>query len=523
MELIKSNIHMSRIKDSKTTQITLDDDFVIQDVKPDVETILANRTDIAMESIKVLEGKVLLKGRLTYRVLYCAPEPGTLYAMDGSIPFDEVINMDEINENDAISMDYSLEDVSISIINSRKINVRAIVSFTGSCEEIYDEDAIVDVNAEDSTDFIKKPLEVTKLVVSKKDVFRIKEETELPSNKPNISQMLWSSMSHRNVQIKLMEDKLGISGELLVFVMYAPEEEQAPLQWMENVIPFNGTVEVSGINETMIPNISFRLSGSDPEMYKDYDGENRLIRTDAALELDIKVYEEEQIDIITDIYSPHINIIKNEKQGYFESLLVKNQSRCKVSDRFKINREEAHVLQICNASGNVKIDETSCGEDGIHVSGILEAAVVYVSSADKSPIGSETMVIPYEYDIEAKGVSSDSKYFIRPSIEQLSAVMVSTDEIEIKAVIILDALVLNSLTENVIADVTEEPLDMEIIKNMPGMAVHIVEDGEDLWSIAKKFYTTVENIKAINKLQGDTLHQGDKLLLVKQVAIISPI
>lgn len=523
MELVKSNIHMSRIKDRKTTQITLDDDFIIQDVKPDIEAIIARKTDITMEGIKVLDGKVVLRGKLTYRILYSAQSPNSLHAMEGSLPFDEVINMDAISENDMVSVDHILEDVSISIINSRKINVRAVVSFTGACEEIYDEDAIVDVNADESTDFIKRPLEVTKLVLSKKDIFRIKEESELPSNKPNMSQMLWSSMNHRNVQIKLMQDKIEISGELLIFVMYMPEEEQAPVQWIENVIPFRGEMEVMGVDDTMIPNISFQLTGAEPEMYKDYDGENRLIRTDAALELDIKVYEEEQIDIITDIYSPHKNLIKNEKKGYFESLLIKNQSRCKVSERFKVGDAQTHVLQICNVSGNVKVDHMTQVEDGIQVSGVLEANIVYVSSDDKMPIGSETVFIPFEHEIEAKGMTEESKYFIRPSIEQLTAAMVSTDEIEIKAVIILDTLVLNALTENVIADVSEEPLDMEQLKNMPGMVVHIVEDGEDLWNIAKKFYTTSANIREINHLQGDSIHPGDKLLLVKQVAIMSPL
>ncbi len=464
MELIKSNIHMSRIKDKKVTQITLDDDFIVQDIKPDIDELLANRTNIVIDAIKVLEGKVVVKGKLTYIVLYAGQDPQGLYSMNGTIPFDEVINMDDVNENDMVSVEYTLDDVNVSAINSRKINVRAIVSFMASCEEIYDEDAVVDVNGDANTDYIKKPLEVTKLVVSKKDVYRIKDESEIPSNKPNIEQIVWSSTNIRNLQVKPVTDGISVNGELIVFIMYRPVEEQSPIQWIENVLPFSGLIDVPGIDETMITNIVTKLSSSEPEATKDYDGEARLVRVDAALDMDIKVYEEESIEIVTDIYSPNQDYSKKEKMGSFESLLVHNQSRCKAGERVKIDDENSHVMQVCNAAANIKLDDIEVVDNGISINGVVDANTVYISSNDVSPVKSVNILVPFEYTAEALGIDDNCKYFVRPSIEQLSAVMVSTDEIEIKASIVLDVLVLKQISENVIYDVTEQPVDMEKIK-----------------------------------------------------------
>ncbi len=518
MELIKSNVHMSRIKDSKMIQITLDDDFIVQDIKPDIDRIVGNKTWITIDSVKLLESKVLIKGKLTYRILYVSTDPVAVSHMEGSIPFDEVINVEGTQENDVINVDYVLEDVSISTINSRKINVRAIVTFVASAEDIYDEDAIIDINADEGTDYIKRPLEVMKMAVSKKDVFRVKEETEIPAGKPNIGKLLWSNLDIRNTQTKLQEEKIGISGELVLFIMYEPEEEQMPLQWFEKNIPFNGSLDVSGVDSDMIPNISVKLAHSEPEIYKDYDGENRLIRTDASLDMDIKIFNEEKIDIITDVYSPYVTYNIKEKEGSFESLLTKNQSRYKLNERVKMEIADNHILQVCNISGNVKVDDTSIIENGISVNGVLEVNVVYASSNDKLPINSEEIIIPFEHNIEVSGIDDISKYYIKTYIEQLSADMVSSEEIEVRATIMLDTLVVNPIMENVIVDITEEPLDMNIIKNLPGMVIHIVEEGDTLWSIAKSFYTTVDNIKKINNLQSDIIHPGDKLLVVKQVA-----
>ena len=60
-------------------------------------------------------------------------------------------------------------------------------------------------------------------------------------------------------------------------------------------------------------------------------------------------------------------------------------------------------------------------------------------------------------------------------------------------------------------------LDQEKIRNMPGITVYIMKPGDTLWNIAKKFYTTVEEIIQMNNLDGDEVSSGTPLLLVKKV------
>ena len=65
--------------------------------------------------------------------------------------------------------------------------------------------------------------------------------------------------------------------------------------------------------------------------------------------------------------------------------------------------------------------------------------------------------------------------------------------------------------------IEEIPLDQEKIRNMPGITVYIMKPGDTLWNIAKKFYTTVEEIIQMNNLDGDEVSSGTPLLLVKKV------
>jgi spore germination protein YaaH len=79
----------------------------------------------------------------------------------------------------------------------------------------------------------------------------------------------------------------------------------------------------------------------------------------------------------------------------------------------------------------------------------------------------------------------------------------------------LNVLVLSPWQEQIIERVEEQPLDMEKIRSMPGITVYYVRDGDTLWDIARRFYTTVDAIRQQNELGQEEPAPGSPLLLVK--------
>ena len=94
--------------------------------------------------------------------------------------------------------------------------------------------------------------------------------------------------------------------------------------------------------------------------------------------------------------------------------------------------------------------------------------------------------------------------------------MIDSDEIEVKAVISLNVLVLQMEKLGIIGKVEEKPLDMQKIRSMPGITVYMVKATDTMWDIAKRFYTTVEEICELNQLENDSLSEGQPLLLIKK-------
>ena len=143
--------------------------------------------------------------------------------------------------------------------------------------------------------------------------------------------------------------------------------------------------------------------------------------------------------------------------------------------------------------------------------------ILYITGNDEMPFYSVDGMIPFSHIIEANGINEDSIFFLQADLEQLSTSMIDSNEIEVKAVISLNVLVLQCANRMIISKVEERPLDMEKIQAMPGITVYVVKNGDSMWDIAKRFYTTVEEICELNELEEDRVVPGMPLLLVKKV------
>ncbi len=515
MELVKRHIHMNRRRGSVTSQMTLDDDFNVPDTMDDVEQLILDSGEIQIESAKNQGEKVAVKGKLNFRILYRTPA-GQVMTLAGGIPFEENVNMPGLSESDYVQAGWELDDLNVGIINSRKLNVKALVTLKIQAETIYDAEAAVDVKFDGNVETLKRTSTVAALGVRRKDTFRVKEVLTLSGNKPDIDTLLWQDIKLRGVNTKPLDGKVHIDGELMVFAIYAGEDGQMPVQCMEESIPFSGEVELDESVEEMIPFITVRLVHKDMEVNPDSDGEMREISLDVVMELDMRLYEEEEVELLSDLYALDREILPDTGEACFDQIAARNLLKNKIQEKVSLPSGQ-RILQICHSDGDVKIDEIQIGDGELSIDGVLEVRLLYLTADDASPVGASTEMLPFHMTAEVPSVSPNSTYQIEPGIEQISAVMLGGETVEIKGVITADILVLRQVCEQVILDVKEQPVNVEALKQMPGIVGYLVQPGDSLWKIARTFHTSVEDIMAANNLPDSAIHPGDKLILVKAV------
>lgn len=522
LELVKQNIHMNRWKNQVNTQVTLDDDFIVPDTMSDIAQVILDTGEIQMEPVKIQNEKVVVRGKLDFHVLY-RKEDGGLQTLGGMIPFEETINVPGLEEKDYVGISWQLEDMDTGIINSRKLGIKGIVTVEVKVETLFDTEAAVNLGTVMDGESVppqietqKKTMEIAAIALRRKDTYRLKEEIILSGSKPAIDRILWTEMRLGGVTTRPLDGKIHLEGALMVFVIYEGEGETSIVQWMEESIPFSGEIEMSGVVEEMIPAISSRLIHKSIEEKPDYDGEMRELDVDAVIELDVRLYEERELELLCDLYATNREMVLEKGEACFDQILTHNTGKCKVSEKISMS-SSPRILQICHSTGAVKLDEVESGENILTMDGALEVKILYLTDDDSQPVQSTTQMIPFHYEGDAPGISQDSVWYLDTGVEQLTAVMLGSDTVEVKAVIGLDMLVLQPVCEPVILKADTAPLDTKKLQQMPGIVGYIVQEGDSLWDIAKRFHTTLDNIMMTNALTSQTIHPGDSLILVKEI------
>lgn len=529
MKINKERIRENSVKCKNTMQITLDDDFNVPDSKADIDSIIREWGNPHADSVKVSGERAEVKGSLDFAFLYCGRNEtnGKVmpYKMAGSMNFNENVNLPDNADGTYAVCDAKLEDLTVKAINSRKVSIKAIIAITVVCEELSEIQAAAGVEEDDGWHIqtLSEDVVYSELAVNLRDNLRIKESLSVPAGKPDVGEIIWEESCIKSFNSRLTDDGVSLNGEAGIFFMYIPVDESQPVQWVETTFPFEGKLDINGCSEDMVSFVQYRLISFTMEARPDYDGENREIAVEMVLDLSVRGYEERHQTVINDIYSPVKNITVKCDETKLKKLIVRNNGKCRVSQRVKTDRY-AGIMQICNCSGTAQIDDISVEEDGIVINGAVIAAVFYVTSDDAVPMGGLKAVVPFSYKLQLTSCK-DMDYTLDICVEQLSAVMTTKDEIEINGSVSIDAICFEMYTCQAANECEITDYDEKEYLALPGIAGYISDGTQNMWNITKKYHTTMDMIKQQNSQLSDIDDlnyrppRGQKLLLIKTPAI----
>lgn len=506
MELNKHICTQFVEREKEFMQLTLDDDYIVRDNKPDVIRIIYSKGNVILEDIKIGNQVVWLTGKLYFATLYQSDDENRrLESVNGEIPFQEKLMMDTREDCEELVVDMKIEDLSVGIINSRKLVIRAVLNVEAKCLEEEMESFSCAISAEGYEQKTEE-LNMFCLVDNIKETLQLQKEIMLPNSRTNIGELIFYQVDFGNEDVQLLDHHMTVQTNAKIWVLYR-SESTGEYECFETTVPLAGEVEVYGLQGDEI--FWAKVSSTDivVEPRSDYDGENRMLGLELSLGIELQIYREESCEILKDAYSLDMELeLEKEDTSYYQ-LLVKNISKVRLMEQQQIEPNQERILQICGSSGDITIDSLEKRENGVQVEGVLNVHVLYTTTEDALPFAHAESQIPFEQFIEVPGFSENTKVWMEYKMEQMQVNLLDSTEYEIKAVIEIGVLALEEKQASNIIEIREIPLDMERVQKQPGMIGYVKKEGEDLWDVAKKYHANAANILEI----------GNRVLVVKQV------
>lgn len=505
-------MHWKTRAGEEAMQILLEGDMIVPDSKPDLSRILRCEGRVKLKDRRISDDRISFSGEMEVSVLYRAKNgENPLYAMKSTLPLEDYLHMDGLEKDMDVTLTAELEHLDCQIINDRKISVKAIIGVKAEAEQRKSAEILTGVDAE-GMECLTGNLRTEKETAELKDRFTVKEEMILPGSQPEIAEILLEKIRLTDQDIRPMDGRAMVRGNLCISLLYA--DEDGNIGSAEEEISFNGYLENGNIG--VKTELSGTLTVEDCRLTPavDEDGETRQINADVTIGAVLKGKETAEQKILLDAYAPD-GAVSLEKETITYPVTVANgKNQFTVRERITLEEGEAPMLRAEDAWGELRLSDVRSLTDAVEAEGVLTADILCHCADDAEPVSMIGRGIPFSQTMELKGVQEGDDAHVSLRLEDIDFQMLSEREGELRATVTMEVSVERMETADVVTDISMEQVAAPL--SMPGAVIYVVQKGDSLWKIAKRYHTTAADIAAVNEIENpELIYPGQKLLIIR--------
>ena len=219
-----------------------------------------------------------------------------------------------------------------------------------------------------------------------------------------------------------------------------------------------------------------------------------------------------------DAYSLAAPLEITRKNVDYTELFGRNRAQGIYRGTVTADSSQPEMMQIVKAWGNIRNGNVTVEDNIITAEGTADMKLMYIAKDDNMPLNIAQTSVPFSQVIEIKGVKEGMTADVVTEIEDIAFSILSDREAEIRITLSFDAVVCENKSREIISDIKESD-DAEDIPVKGGAVIYTVKKGDSLWSIAKKYHTTVNDILELNKNKiedPDVIYPGQRFLILKK-------
>lgn len=496
----------------QSSQILLEGDMIVPDSKPDLQEILRCEGKVNIQEKRVMDERVSFSGEMEVCVLYRAKNgERPLYAMKANLPLEDFLHIEGLEKGMEVTLEGELEHLDCQIVNDRKIGVKAVIQMEAEAERQNHAEILSGVEGE-GIECLKGTLRMERDMTTLKDRFTVKEELSLSPSKPEIADVLWEGADLTDQDMRAMDGKVMVRGNLKICMLYCDGE--GTIGSFCEKIPFSGYLEGEGIEPKTELNGRLTVEEAKLTPMADEDGEARQVAVDVTIGAQLNGKETVEQEILQDAYAPKGTVTLEKETITYPVTVGSGRNQFIVKERIQLETGERPMLRAEEVWGEVRLSEARTVVDNVEVEGVLTADILYYCEEDEEPVCMLQRGIPFGQMMELRGVEEGDEANVTLRLEDIDFQMLSEREGELRATVTMDAIVTRQETAETVTDITME--EETACLPMAGAVIYMVQKGDSLWKIAKRYRTTVDDILAVNEIENpEMIYPGQKLLIIK--------
>ena len=227
----------------------------------------------------------------------------------------------------------------------------------------------MDINA------TKETLKVNKIVCEKKEMITVQGDMIVPDSKPDILNTINTTGNICIYKEEVLDGKIRVDGNILTYIMYLADGEKDNIRGLNTGLDFSETINVPEVQSGMEATLTSTIKMLECKIIN-----GRKIAIKATLEINIKIYQKEDINIITNMNDENIQVLN--KRIRVNSLLGEGNTKTYIKENIAIPNNEnlAEILkaQMCLLDKEIKISYNK-----IIAKSELEIKLVYLTEDGK--------------------------------------------------------------------------------------------------------------------------------------------
>ena len=287
-------------------------------------------------------------------------------------------------------------------------------------------------------------------------------------------------------------------------ILYLTEDGR--IKSLEETIPVIGFIDLVGVSEDSICDVKYKVKNV---IIKPNSAEEHSITVEIELEIFCNCFEEKEVSIIQDMYSPSMNL--GFKENKVSTMVNMKNTYDIVNVRDKVRLEDGEYTKVCDVQVMPVVSDMNISRDRVRVDGDLNLNFILTNDGNDT-ITTLNRQVPFNFTQEIQGLTEDSKVDME-IVPMFREFVTDGMEVTVKVDLGVNTNSYNLENVNVIDEIEE--LDEECA-NPYSMVIYFVKPGDTLWKIAKKYRSTVEDIARVNDIENpDKIDVGMQLFIPK--------